>query len=204
MGRPKTNRMMRNEIAKADNIPTFVAQLVKRMNEGNAEVKERCAMGLRNVGTQNHGEHAETLFKAGAVKPLVELLRTGTSDAQGDAAGALAAIASKADGSARRHQEPCRQRRHSFSDPTQLPSFAAGPSEVCIPSASASAVASVAGDTSGVRTSSFAAHDPAGAPADKRGAKTKLDSPLRPQRPPHPRLDSGAASRRARVSLLPQ
>jgi hypothetical protein len=114
-----------------------------------------------------------------------------------------AAIASKADGSARRHQEPCRQRRHSFSDPTQLPSFAAGASEVCIPSAAA--VAAVAGDTSGGRTPSLTAHDPAGAPADKRGAKTKLDMPLRPpQRPLHHRQDSAAASRRARVPLLPQ
>ena len=73
MGRPKTNRMMRNDIAKADNIPTFVAQLVKRMNEGTPRSRRMFAMGLRNVGTQNHGEHAETLFKAGAVKPLVEL-----------------------------------------------------------------------------------------------------------------------------------
>ena len=51
---------------------------------------------LRSIATQDHYEHADAVFKAGAVKPLVELLRTGTSDAQGDAAGALAAIASKA------------------------------------------------------------------------------------------------------------
>ena len=89
----KSSRITRKDIEKAGSLPDVIAQLVKRLGEGNAEVKEVSVAALRSVATQDHREHADAVFKAGAVKPLVELLRSGTADSQANASGALHAIA---------------------------------------------------------------------------------------------------------------
>ena len=85
----RTARITRKDIAKAESLPALIDQLVKRTVEGNSEVKEASVAALRNIAQHNHGEHTETLYKAGAVKPLVQLLINGSSDAQKEACGAL-------------------------------------------------------------------------------------------------------------------
>ena len=89
MGGRRTGRVTRKDIAKAESLPALIEQLVKRAKEGNAEVKEASACALKSIAEQNHGENAETLVKAGAVKPLVQLVINGSSDAQYNACGAL-------------------------------------------------------------------------------------------------------------------
>ena len=81
------------DVAKMGGMAEMIAALVKRIGEGNSEIKETSVAALKNIATQNHGEHTEALYKAGAVKPLVTLLVNGSADAQHNACGALAAIA---------------------------------------------------------------------------------------------------------------
>ena len=95
MGGRRTGRVTRKDIAKAESLPALIGQLVKRLTDGNAEVKEVSVSALRSIATQDHREHADEVFKAGAVKPLVELLKIGTAEAQANGSGALAAIATK-------------------------------------------------------------------------------------------------------------
>ena len=89
----KRARVTARDIAKADSLPALIEQLVKRITDGNTEVKEASVQALKSIATQNHGENTGLLYKSGAVKPLVELLKHGSSDAQYNACGALAAIA---------------------------------------------------------------------------------------------------------------
>ena len=48
---------------------------------------------LSNLAAQNHYEHTDLLFCAGAVPPLVQILSTGSAKAQAAASTALHAIA---------------------------------------------------------------------------------------------------------------
>ena len=91
----KSARITRKDIAKAESLTALIADLVKRTKDGNAEDKESAVTALRSLATQDHGEHAVDVFKAGAVKPLVAVLKVGSNDAQANASGALAAIAVK-------------------------------------------------------------------------------------------------------------
>lgn len=88
-------KVTRKDIHKAESLPALITQLVKRIREGNAEVKEHSAAALRSIAQMDHGEHAIELYKAGAVKPLVDLLKSGTTDAQSPACAALASILAK-------------------------------------------------------------------------------------------------------------
>ena len=90
-------RITAKDIAKAESLPALIQQLVKRISDGNAEVKEHSASALKNIAQQNHGEHCETLYRQGAVKPLVNLLVVGSADAQASACSALASIVSLKD-----------------------------------------------------------------------------------------------------------
>ena len=54
--------------------------------------KERAAAALRNLASQN-AENKVAIAKAGAVDPLVALLRTGADGAKEQAAGALKNLA---------------------------------------------------------------------------------------------------------------
>ena len=81
------------DVAKMGGMTEMIAALVKRIAEGNSEIKETSVAALKNIATQNHGEHTEALYKAGGVKPLVNLLVNGSADAQHNSCGALAAIA---------------------------------------------------------------------------------------------------------------
>lgn len=94
MGGKRSSRITKKDIAKAESLPALIGQLVKSAKDGNAEDKEGAVCALRSIATQNQ-ENAELLFKAGAVKPLVELLRSGSNDAQVNAAGTLQAIATR-------------------------------------------------------------------------------------------------------------
>ena len=91
---PATQRtkITRKDIHKAESLPTLIGEMVKRIKEANDEVKEHAATALQSIAQMDHGEHADTLYKAGAVKPLVGLLANGSADAQSHASSALAHI----------------------------------------------------------------------------------------------------------------
>ena len=76
---PATQRtkITRKDIHKAESLPTLIGEMVKRIKEANDEVKEHAATALQSIAQMDHGEHADTLYKAGAVKPLVGLLANG-------------------------------------------------------------------------------------------------------------------------------
>ena len=69
---PATQRtkITRKDIHKAESLPTLIGEMVKRIKEANDEVKEHAATALQSIAQMDHGEHADTLYKAGAVKPL--------------------------------------------------------------------------------------------------------------------------------------
>ena len=73
-------------------VPTVVAMLVKTATTGDQETKESAAVALCSLAGQNHFEHCQVVYEAGAVVPLVSILATGTSKAQG-AADVKAAMA---------------------------------------------------------------------------------------------------------------
>lgn len=81
------------DIAKMGGMSEMIASLVKRITEGNNEVKDASVAQIKHIASQNHGEHTEALYKAGAVKPLVQLLVNGSADAQYNACSALASLA---------------------------------------------------------------------------------------------------------------
>ena len=97
--RKTAKRITRKDIKTAgDQLPALIKTLVKRCIEGDAESRTQAASGLAQVAQMDHGSHATTLFKNGAVKPLVALLAGGDAVAQSHAAAALAGIAiNKAD-----------------------------------------------------------------------------------------------------------
>lgn len=92
-----TGKITAKDISQAGSLQELIAQLVKKATDGSGEVKEQAANALESISQQNHGEHCETLFKAGSIGPLVGLLRDGTANAQSAAAGALAAIGSNSE-----------------------------------------------------------------------------------------------------------
>ena len=78
-------RITTRDIARAENLPTLIASLVKKASYGDAGVKESAAESLRSLAIQDHGEQ---LFGAGAIGPLVKILASGSAKAQSSAAGA--------------------------------------------------------------------------------------------------------------------
>ena len=89
----KTGRITRRDIAQAESLPALIQQLVKRIHDGTSDLKEHSVSALKNIALQHHGEDIPEVIKAGAVKPLVELLKGGSSDAQYNACATLAEIA---------------------------------------------------------------------------------------------------------------
>ena len=88
-------KVTRKDIHKAggaEGIAALIKKLVRHIKEGDAEVKESAASALKEISSMDHGAHAQALYKAKAIKPLVGLLSTGISNAQGNAARALAGI----------------------------------------------------------------------------------------------------------------
>ena len=88
-------KVTRKDIHKAggaEGIAALIKKLVRHIKEGDAEVKESAASALKEISSMDHGAHAQALYKAKAIKPLVGLLSTGISNAQGNAAHALAGI----------------------------------------------------------------------------------------------------------------
>lgn len=71
----------------------LIKSLMKKILHGDSDTKENAAGMLASLASQNHFEHTGALFEAGAIGPLVRLLITGSSKAQGHAAAALGAIA---------------------------------------------------------------------------------------------------------------
>lgn len=80
-------------VANNGGIASLIAQLVKDANEGDQETKETAAGMLSSLASQNHGEHLDALFVAGAIPPLVRILTIGSAKAMGSAAAALHALA---------------------------------------------------------------------------------------------------------------
>ena len=83
---PRAAERTAQDIARAESLPALIAGLVKKAATGDAESKEDAAASLKNLAQQNQ---CEAMAKAGAIQPLVGLLKTGTSKAQAAAAGAL-------------------------------------------------------------------------------------------------------------------
>ena len=79
--------------AAADHLGDLIKKLVKRITEGDNEIKEFSASALKEIAQMDHGAHADELFKGRCIKPLVALLREGSANAQENAAAALAATA---------------------------------------------------------------------------------------------------------------
>ena len=92
-GKHTRRKITRKDIKGAASLPAMIKKLVKRIHEGDAEIKEYSASALMQIAQMDHGQHSEELFKSGAVKPLVNLLSSGAANSQCSAAAALAGIA---------------------------------------------------------------------------------------------------------------
>jgi hypothetical protein len=94
MGR-KRCKITAKDIAQYSSLGAFIAELIKNVSDSTgSELQEDAATALRSLAQQSHHEHVDAIFAAGAVRPLIALLRTSASaNAQASAAGALAALA---------------------------------------------------------------------------------------------------------------
>ena len=93
MARGKATRVTAKDIAKAGAIGPLIELLVKTCRDGDTNAKEMSVCKLHSLAEQNHYEHTDALYAAGAVGPLVQLLNfPSTANAQSSAAAALAAI----------------------------------------------------------------------------------------------------------------
>lgn len=97
MGKRGATRVTAQDIAQAGDLPRLIKQLVKRMIDGEMEIREHASVQISSLALQGHGEHCEALHKAGAVRPLVQLLMQGGAKSQSAACGALGAIANAKD-----------------------------------------------------------------------------------------------------------
>ena len=89
----KRGKISRKDIFKArDELPAFIKMVVKRMKDGDAEVKEQMAAALKEIAQMDHGEHAVELYEGKCIKPLVKVVEDGAANAQANAAAALAGI----------------------------------------------------------------------------------------------------------------
>lgn len=93
MGKTGAGRVTGKDIARAGGLDDFLKATVKRATDGTDAEKEVAAAALKSLATQNHGEYVEALAKAGAVKPLLQLLTNGSFNAQSSACGCLAVVA---------------------------------------------------------------------------------------------------------------
>ena len=93
MGNHRSSRVTKQDIAKAEDIPAFIKEIVKRIVTGDHEARENSAVALKHMALQNHGEHAVELFRCGAIPALVSVVKDGSANAQTAASAALAAIA---------------------------------------------------------------------------------------------------------------
>jgi hypothetical protein len=92
MGHGKKTRLTKQDIARLGGLDGLIKELVKKITSDVAEAKEAAAAQLRCLGEQNHGQHQDALFNAGAIPPLVGLLVSGSANAQASSAGALNSI----------------------------------------------------------------------------------------------------------------
>lgn len=95
MGRKGATRVTAKDIAKLGEggLPALIKELVKTASSGDQESTEMAAGKLHSLVTQNHHEHCDAVFAAGAVPALVHVIDKGTVDGQSHAAGALHALA---------------------------------------------------------------------------------------------------------------
>ena len=93
MGKKGLGRVTDKDISKAGGLEEFLKQLVKSATDGTDADKEVAAAALKSLATQNHGDNVEAIAKAGAVKPLLHLLVSGSFNAQSSACGCLAVVA---------------------------------------------------------------------------------------------------------------
>lgn len=97
MGKRGATRVTAQDIAQAGDLNKLIKQLVKRMIDGEMEMREHASVQICSLAVQGHGEHCELLHRAGAVRPLVQLLIQGGAKSQSAACGALGAIAKAKD-----------------------------------------------------------------------------------------------------------
>lgn len=94
MGKRNATRVTAQDIARAEGgVEGLIKQLVKRITDGEHDLREGAAAQICSLAVQNHGEHCVMLHNKGAVKPLVKLLSEGSAKSQASACGALHAIA---------------------------------------------------------------------------------------------------------------
>ena len=92
-GKSARKKVTRKDIKSAESLPELINKLVKRIKEGDAEIKEFSAAALKEIAGMDHGSHAAELSRAGAIEPLVRLLSCGAANTQCSAASALAGVA---------------------------------------------------------------------------------------------------------------
>lgn len=85
--------VLKGQSSGDDGMSALLKSLVKRALEGDHETRETAAAMLSSLACQNHFQHSDAVFRAGALRPLVQLLMTGSAKAQGHAAAALHALA---------------------------------------------------------------------------------------------------------------
>ena len=82
-----------NEKDSGHGMLVLIKSFVKKADQGNDETKEAAVAMLSSLATQNHYQHSDALYQAGALRPLVKILNSGSATAQGFAAAAVHAIA---------------------------------------------------------------------------------------------------------------
>ena len=87
-------RVTARDISQAGSLQALVEKLVGHVETGNMEIKERGAMFLHSLTGQSD-DNVAMLEQAGSIRPLVQLVNSGSTIAQVHACGALAAIGEK-------------------------------------------------------------------------------------------------------------
>jgi hypothetical protein len=85
-------RVTVKDVANNGGIQSLIEQLVAQASGREQEAREAAAGMLSSLASQNHGEHLGALYNAGAVPPLVRILKDGTAKAQECASKALHAL----------------------------------------------------------------------------------------------------------------
>ena len=94
--RTKRGKITRKDVfAARSEMPAFIKMVVRRMRDGDAEVKEQCAAALMHIALMDHGDFVGDLYQGKCLPQLVRVIEDGSASAQANAAAALAGILSQ-------------------------------------------------------------------------------------------------------------
>lgn len=97
----RSRRVTARDVARVGSLVDFIKKLVRDLTVGNMDAKEHAASFLHSLtgqpkgldGKERNEENADLIAREGAIAPLIELVKSGSTIAEAHACGALATIA---------------------------------------------------------------------------------------------------------------